>query len=31
MKFLDEYRDAEVAGRYLKEIERVTHGSWRLM
>jgi hydrogenase expression/formation protein HypD len=31
MKFLDEYRDAEVAGRYLKEIERVTRHSWRLM
>jgi hydrogenase expression/formation protein HypD len=31
MKFLDEYRDAEVAGRYLKEIERVTRCSWRLM
>jgi len=31
MKFLDEYRDADVAGRYLKEIERVTRGSWKLM
>ncbi len=31
MKFLDEYRDAEVAGRYLKEIERVTRHPWRLM
>src|SRR5678816_3817916 len=31
MKILDEYRDADVAGGYLKEIERVTRGSWKLM
>jgi hydrogenase expression/formation protein HypD len=31
MKFLDEYRDAEVANRYLAEIKRVARRPWSLM
>jgi hydrogenase expression/formation protein HypD len=31
MKFIDEYRDAEVARRYAEEIHRVTTQAWMLM
>jgi hydrogenase expression/formation protein HypD len=31
MKFLDEYRDAQVANRYLAEIKRVARHPWSLM
>lgn len=31
MKYLDEYRDAEAAQRYARELARITTGSWTLM
>jgi hydrogenase expression/formation protein HypD len=31
MKYLDEYRDAQAAYRYIREIERITTRSWTLM
>lgn len=31
MKYLDEFKDPELAGRLLAEIERITTGSWSIM
>jgi hydrogenase expression/formation protein HypD len=31
MKFIDEYRDEDVAQRYAAAIGRITHGTWQLM
>lgn len=31
MKFIDEYRDPDLARKYVREIERVAKGSWNIM